>query len=360
MPDTSSTRMCLMPRTATATSPGHDDEATMTHVDELIQRGRSQGHLSLPVLRAAFERAQISPSEARSIVRELTEAGVQLGNDQPEAPVQAAKIPATAPVRRDGEAGGAGTGQAASRKARSGAATRSGASQDRLSTAIADVIELDGLDSPEASIAAEASALSAGPALDQALLGQAGLESAVEADLDDQTSVMVDSVHTYLKSIGRTSLLTAEQEVDLAKRIEAGLYAEHKLETETGLSQDFLRDLEEVAEDGHRAKAHMLEANLRLVVSVAKKYSDRGLALHDVLQEGNLGLIRAVEKFDYAKGYKFSAYAMWWIRQAIQRGFADSARTIRLPVHVLEMLSKLSRVERDMHQRLGREPTPEE
>ena len=181
-----------------------------------------------------------------------------------------------------------------------------------------------------------------------------------EVDLDDQTPAMGDSVHTYLKSIGRTSLLTAEQEVDLAKRIEAGLFAEHKLETATGLDENFRRDLEMVAEDGRRAKAHMLEANLRLVVSVAKKYSDRGLSLLDVVQEGNLGLIRAVEKFDYTKGYKFSTYAMWWIRQAIQRGFADSARTIRLPVHVLEMLSKLSRVERDMHQRLGREPTPEE
>ncbi len=181
-----------------------------------------------------------------------------------------------------------------------------------------------------------------------------------EVDLDDQTSVMGDSVHTYLKSIGRTSLLTAEQEVNLAKRIEAGLFAEHKLETDAELSPELIADLEDVAEDGRKAKAHMLEANLRLVVSVAKKYSDRGLSLLDVVQEGNLGLIRAVEKFDYSKGYKFSTYAMWWIRQAIQRGFADSARTIRLPVHVLEMLSKLSRVERDMHQRLGREPTPEE
>jgi RNA polymerase primary sigma factor len=171
---------------------------------------------------------------------------------------------------------------------------------------------------------------------------------------------MGDSVHTYLKSIGRTSLLTAEQEVNLAKRIEAGLFAEHKLGSEPDLPEEYRRELELVAEDGRRAKAHMLEANLRLVVSVAKKYSDRGLSLLDVVQEGNLGLIRAVEKFDYTKGYKFSTYAMWWIRQAIQRGFADSARTIRLPVHVLEMLSKLSRVERDMHQRLGREPTPEE
>jgi len=179
-------------------------------------------------------------------------------------------------------------------------------------------------------------------------------------DLDDDSSVLGDSVHTYLKSIGRRTLLTAEQEVDLAKRIEAGLYAEYKLENEPGLSEEDRRDLEWIAEDGRRAKEHMLEANLRLVVSVAKKYTDRGMSLLDVVQEGNLGLIRAVEKFDYTKGYKFSTYAMWWIRQAIQRGFADSARTIRLPVHVLEMLSKLSRVERDMHQQLGREPTPEE
>ncbi|GAA3845662.1 RNA polymerase sigma factor [Sphaerisporangium flaviroseum] len=178
-------------------------------------------------------------------------------------------------------------------------------------------------------------------------------------DLDDQSSVMGDSVHTYLKSIGRRTLLTAAEEVELAKRIEAGLYAEHKLLTET-LTPARRADLEWVAEDGRRAKNHMLEANLRLVVSVAKKYTDRGMALLDVVQEGNLGLIRAVEKFDYSKGYKFSTYAMWWIRQAIQRGFADSARTIRLPVHVLELLSKLSRIERDMHQRFGREPTPEE
>ena len=319
-----------MPRTAAAASQRRDDETTTTGLDELIQRGRSQGHLSLPDLRAAFERAQISPTEARSIIRELTEAGVQLGNDQPEAPVQAATLPSTG-----------------ARKARSRTANRgAGSDEPAVAAAIADVIELDGLDGAEA----EASALAAG-----------GMpELSVEADLDDQTSVMGDSVHTYLKSIGRTSLLTAEQEVDLAKRIEAGLYAEHKLETEAKLSQALRRDLEDVAEDGRRAKAHMLEANLRLVVSVAKKYSDRGLSLLDVVQEGNLGLIRAVEKFDYTKGYKFSTYAMWWIRQAIQRGFADSARTIRLPVHVLEMLSKLSRVERDMHQRLGREPTPEE
>jgi RNA polymerase primary sigma factor len=313
----------------------------MSHVDELIQRGRSQGHLSLPELRAAFEQASISPTEARSIVRELTEAGVQLGNEQAEAPAPAAAVRRAAPVA-------ARPAAARPAAARQNGAARADSAQDTaaLEAAMATVIEFDGLDSAEA----EASALAAATAA----------EPVAEADLDDQTSVMGDSVHTYLKSIGRTSLLTAEQEVDLAKRIEAGLYAEHKLETDTGLPKAYRRDLEDVAEDGRRAKAHMLEANLRLVVSVAKKYSDRGLSLLDVVQEGNLGLIRAVEKFDYTKGYKFSTYAMWWIRQAIQRGFADSARTIRLPVHVLEMLSKLSRVERDMHQRLGREPTPEE
>jgi RNA polymerase primary sigma factor len=331
-----------MPRTAAAATQGHDDEATMTHVDELIQRGRSQGHLSLPELRVAFEQARISPTEAKSIVRELTEAGVQLGNDQLDALVQSGA------VRAGVSAAAPGTRASAARQGRRTAAASTDGAGDGadLEAAMADVIELDGLDSAEA----EASALAAAAVTDPV----------AEADLDDQTSVMGDSVHTYLKSIGRTSLLTAEQEVDLAKRIEAGLYAEHKLESETGLSQAYRDDLEEVAEDGRRAKAHMLEANLRLVVSVAKKYSDRGLSLLDVVQEGNLGLIRAVEKFDYTKGYKFSTYAMWWIRQAIQRGFADSARTIRLPVHVLEMLSKLSRVERDMHQRLGREPTPEE
>jgi RNA polymerase primary sigma factor len=312
-----------MPRTATAMSRRHQDEATMTGVDELIQRGRGQGHLSLPELRAAFEDARIPPAEARSILRELSEAGVQLGNEQPDA----------------AQPGAAQAGTAA-------AAAPDGVAAAGTEVIEAEVIELDSLD----AAAAEATALRTSAAADMA----------AEADLDDQTSVMGDSVHTYLKSIGRTSLLTAEQEVDLAKRIEAGLFAEHKLETETGLSKSYRRDLEAVAADGRRAKAHMLEANLRLVVSVAKKYSDRGLSLLDVVQEGNLGLIRAVEKFDYTKGYKFSTYAMWWIRQAIQRGFADSARTIRLPVHVLEMLSKLSRVERDMHQRLGREPTPEE
>jgi RNA polymerase primary sigma factor len=312
-----------MPRTATVLA-ARDDEETTTHVDELIQRGRGQGFLSLPELRDAFDQARVSPSEARSIIRELTEAGVQLGNEPADAFLPAdAAVPAAADQAAGADAVGAG-------------ATGASASGNGAADVDAELAEMSAGSTARVSV------------------------SVPETDLDDQTSVMGDSVHTYLKSIGRRQLLTAEEEVDLAKRIEAGLFAEHKLETEKRLSASYRADLEAVAEDGRRAKAHMLEANLRLVVSVAKKYSDRGLSLLDVVQEGNLGLIRAVEKFDYTKGYKFSTYAMWWIRQAIQRGFADSARTIRLPVHVLEMLSKLSRVERDMHQRLGREPTPEE
>ncbi len=306
-----------MPRIAMA--PSADDELSMSRVDDLIQRGRSQGHLSLSELRTAFDEAGLTPAEGRSILRELSEAGVRLADELPDNK---------------------------GRKTRKAPAAVSDETAEPVPAEDDDAMDL--ADADVVSLEAEAAAL-----------------ADVDKDLDDQTPAMGDSVHTYLKSIGRTSLLTAEQEVDLAKRIEAGLFAEHKLETlggegAAGLSEEYRRDLELVAEDGRRAKAHMLEANLRLVVSVAKKYSDRGLSLLDVVQEGNLGLIRAVEKFDYTKGYKFSTYAMWWIRQAIQRGFADSARTIRLPVHVLEMLSKLSRVERDMHQRLGREPTPEE
>ena len=170
-----------------------------------------------------------------------------------------------------------------------------------------------------------------------------------------------DPVKDYLKQIGKVPLLNAEQEVELAKRIEAGLFAEEKLARHGGSMQDGERDdLEWVAEDGRRAKDHLMEANLRLVVSLAKRYTGRGMLFLDLIQEGNLGLIRAVEKFDYTKGYKFSTYATWWIRQAITRAMADQARTIRIPVHMVEVINKLARVQRQMLQDLGREPTPDE
>jgi RNA polymerase primary sigma factor len=175
------------------------------------------------------------------------------------------------------------------------------------------------------------------------------------------TGATADPVKDYLKQIGKVPLLNAEQEVELAKRIEAGLFAEEKLaEGARVLSSDTRIDLEWIAEDGRRAKNHLLEANLRLVVSLAKRYTGRGMLFLDLIQEGNLGLIRAVEKFDYTKGYKFSTYATWWIRQAITRAMADQARTIRIPVHMVEVINKLARVQRQMLQDLGREPTPDE
>ncbi|MFC6358262.1 RNA polymerase sigma factor [Luteococcus peritonei] len=192
----------------------------------------------------------------------------------------------------------------------------------------------------------------------------------VVSDADDtdepEQQVMVagataDPVKDYLKQIGKVALLNAEMEVELAKRIEAGLFAEEQLnDADAKIKQADLEDYEWIVEDGRRAKNHLLEANLRLVVSLAKRYTGRGMLFLDLIQEGNLGLIRAVEKFDYSKGYKFSTYATWWIKQAITRAMADQARTIRIPVHMVEVINKLARVQRQMLQDLGREPTPEE
>ncbi|BDZ50803.1 hypothetical protein GCM10025867_30440 [Frondihabitans sucicola] len=174
------------------------------------------------------------------------------------------------------------------------------------------------------------------------------------------TGATADPVKDYLKQIGKVALLNAAEEVELAMRIEAGLFADDKLANSTGLSKELERELRWVSRDGQRAKSHLLGANLRLVVSLAKRYTGRGMQFLDLIQEGNLGLIRAVEKFDYTKGFKFSTYATWWIRQAITRAMADQARTIRIPVHMVEVINKLARVQRQMLQDLGREPTPEE
>ena len=180
-----------------------------------------------------------------------------------------------------------------------------------------------------------------------------------DSDLDTQ-SPAADLVRVYLNGIGKTALLTAEDEVELAKRIEAGLYAQHLLDTRKRLGEKRKNALATIATDGRAARSHLLEANLRLVVSLAKRYTGRGMPLLDLIQEGNLGLIRAMEKFDYTKGFKFSTYATWWIRQAITRGMADQSRTIRLPVHLVEQVNKLARIKREMHQTLGREATDEE
>jgi RNA polymerase primary sigma factor len=233
----------------------------------------------------------------------------------------------------------------------------------------------DPLETPEPEVAAEADADAEGAESAGARVvkiapdGGEDEEILVFGDDDDDlpaaqvavAGATADPVKDYLKQIGKVPLLNAEQEVELAKRIEAGLFAEEKLaEGRHTLNTDQRIDLEWIADDGTRAKNHLLEANLRLVVSLAKRYTGRGMLFLDLIQEGNLGLIRAVEKFDYTKGYKFSTYATWWIRQAITRAMADQARTIRIPVHMVEVINKLARVQRQMLQDLGREPTPDE
>ena len=195
--------------------------------------------------------------------------------------------------------------------------------------------------------------------------GAFSLSDSDEGDEPEQqvtvAGATADPVKDYLKQIGKVALLSAEEEVDLAKRIEAGLFAEEELATgHLKPRKTAMEDYRIIIDDGHRAKNHLLEANLRLVVSLAKRYTGRGMLFLDLIQEGNLGLIRAVEKFDYTKGYKFSTYATWWIKQAITRAMADQARTIRIPVHMVEVINKLARVQRQMLQDLGREPTPDE
>jgi RNA polymerase primary sigma factor len=221
-------------------------------------------------------------------------------------------------------------------------------------------------DGPVAIVPVDAATLDVSDAVepDAAELVDEEEEEEVVVPEEDTSGPSTDLVRAYLKEIGRVALLNAEQEVELAKRIEAGLFASEKLRQgeagEIKVTKTVRKDLEWLSADGQRAKDHLLEANLRLVVSVAKRYTGRGMAFLDLIQEGNLGLIRAVEKFDYTKGYKFSTYATWWIRQAITRAMADQARTIRIPVHMVEQINKLTRVQRQMLQDLGREPTPDE
>nr|WP_145777677.1 RNA polymerase sigma factor SigB [Micromonospora olivasterospora] len=194
-----------------------------------------------------------------------------------------------------------------------------------------------------------------GPAV--AIDAEPGTDTLADLDAFDERGVSTDLVRAYLNGIGRTKLLTAAQEVELARRIEAGLFAEEKLATCTPVSAALRSDLELIVAEGRTAKDHLLEANLRLVVSIAKRYTGRGMAFLDLIQEGNLGLIRAVEKFDYTKGFKFSTYATWWIRQAITRAMADQARTIRIPVHMVEQVNRMVRARRELAVTLGREPT---
>jgi RNA polymerase primary sigma factor len=372
-------------------------------LQELVIRGRTHGRVDAAALREACEEAQVQDAKRlKAVVRGLSTVGIAV--DQPVAELRAvaatsakarpvAKAVVTdaadgdAPAtRRPSRAKAATTTKAAAAKA-AAAKPISKTAAAKSARKASEVDEADGVVEPD-DIDVEIEAVevvvledvvvvddTASTESDDEKPAPAKAEEETEdtgfvysdADDDDAPAQQVvtagataDPVKDYLKQIGKVALLNAEQEVDLAKRIEAGLFAEERLNSGITLEPKTRREFEWIAGDGRRAKNHLLEANLRLVVSLAKRYTGRGMLFLDLIQEGNLGLIRAVEKFDYTKGYKFSTYATWWIRQAITRAMADQARTIRIPVHMVEVINKLARVQRQMLQDLGREPTPEE
>ncbi|MFG2621520.1 RNA polymerase sigma factor [Streptomyces sp. NPDC048507] len=377
-----------------------DSESVMA----LIERGKAEGQIAGDDVRRAFEADQIPATQWKNVLRSLNqileEEGVTLMVSAAESPKRTPRksVAAKSPAKRT--------------------ATKTVAASTAVAPSVADTVtdaaatDPDVVDAPGEEQAAEpaakktaarkTAAKKAAPAKKTAAKKTAAKKTAAKKDDGDEETAdegpdaakaeadeeeeggenkgfvisddeddapaqqvvvagaTADPVKDYLKQIGKVPLLNAEQEVELAKRIEAGLFAEDKLANSDKLAPKLKRELEIIAEDGRRAKNHLLEANLRLVVSLAKRYTGRGMLFLDLIQEGNLGLIRAVEKFDYTKGYKFSTYATWWIRQAITRAMADQARTIRIPVHMVEVINKLARVQRQMLQDLGREPTPEE
>ncbi|GAB2329906.1 RNA polymerase sigma factor [Streptomyces griseoincarnatus] len=365
--------------------------AESVSVMALIERGKAEGQIAGDDVRRAFEADQIPATQWKNVLRSLNqileEEGVTLmvSAAEPKRTRKsvAAKSPAkrtatktvaakTAPPRKAAATSAAPAADEAAEEeaapAKKAAAKKTTAKKTaaKKTTAKKTAAKKTAAKKDDAELADE-EVLEEPKAADE----PEGTENAgfvlSDEDEDDAPAQQVaaagataDPVKDYLKQIGKVPLLNAEQEVELAKRIEAGLFAEDKLANADKLAPKLKRELEIIAEDGRRAKNHLLEANLRLVVSLAKRYTGRGMLFLDLIQEGNLGLIRAVEKFDYTKGYKFSTYATWWIRQAITRAMADQARTIRIPVHMVEVINKLARVQRQMLQDLGREPTPEE
>ncbi|MGA5278875.1 RNA polymerase sigma factor [Streptomyces griseoincarnatus] len=365
--------------------------AESVSVMALIERGKAEGQIAGDDVRRAFEADQIPATQWKNVLRSLNqileEEGVTLmvSAAEPKRTRKsvAAKSPAkrtatktvaakTAPPRKAAAASAAPAADEAAEEeaepAKKAAAKKTTTKKTaaKKTTAKKTAAKKTAAKKDDAELADE-EVLEEPKAADE----PEGTENAgfvlSDEDEDDAPAQQVaaagataDPVKDYLKQIGKVPLLNAEQEVELAKRIEAGLFAEDKLANADKLAPKLKRELEIIAEDGRRAKNHLLEANLRLVVSLAKRYTGRGMLFLDLIQEGNLGLIRAVEKFDYTKGYKFSTYATWWIRQAITRAMADQARTIRIPVHMVEVINKLARVQRQMLQDLGREPTPEE
>ncbi|MBV2357025.1 RNA polymerase sigma factor [Streptomyces sp. J2-1] len=372
--------------------------AESVSVMALIERGKAEGQIAGDDVRRAFEADQIPATQWKNVLRSLNqileEEGVTLMVSAAEPKRTRKSVAAKSPAKRT----------ATKTVAAKTVTTRKATATTAAPSVSADLADDDATD--EATPAKKAAAAkktaakktvakktvakktaakkTTGKKDDAEVLEEEVLEDTKASDEPEGTTenagfvlsdededdapaqqvaaagATADPVKDYLKQIGKVPLLNAEQEVELAKRIEAGLFAEDKLSTEDKLAPKLKRELEIIAEDGRRAKNHLLEANLRLVVSLAKRYTGRGMLFLDLIQEGNLGLIRAVEKFDYTKGYKFSTYATWWIRQAITRAMADQARTIRIPVHMVEVINKLARVQRQMLQDLGREPTPEE
>ncbi|MGW3497566.1 RNA polymerase sigma factor [Streptomyces sp. NPDC001020] len=365
--------------------------AESVSVMALIERGKADGQIAGDDVRRAFEADQIPATQWKNVLRSLNqileEEGVTLMVSAAEPKRTRKSVAAKSPAKRtatrtvaakpvttkkataaaaapvaDDPAEDAPAKKAAAKKAtakktvakkavaKKTTAKKSAAKKDDVELLEEDALEETPVKGGEEPEGAE----NAGFVLSDEDEDDAPAQQVAAA------GATADPVKDYLKQIGKVPLLNAEQEVELAKRIEAGLFAEDKLANSDKLAPKLKRELEIIAEDGRRAKNHLLEANLRLVVSLAKRYTGRGMLFLDLIQEGNLGLIRAVEKFDYTKGYKFSTYATWWIRQAITRAMADQARTIRIPVHMVEVINKLARVQRQMLQDLGREPTPEE
>ena len=384
-------------------------ESLLSHpaVAELIEKGRRDGHVSPHDVRHTFEVADVTAAQRKRLLAHLSKAGVTIdvttdetaGRKKVSAAAQkrstvtsAAKKTAAKKAASSGAAKKSSSSAAAKKAAAKPASTAKKAASKtpakKAATKTAAKKAAKAAEAPADTTADDATTLLAGqetdgkkplediddavfesdlandPTLKEDEKEGFILSEADEGDEPEQTVTVAgataDPVKDYLKQIGKVPLLNAEQEVELAKRIEAGLFSEEKLGSGGKVSAKLLDELDWIAEDGRRAKNHLLEANLRLVVSLAKRYTGRGMLFLDLIQEGNLGLIRAVEKFDYTKGYKFSTYATWWIRQAITRAMADQARTIRIPVHMVEVINKLARVQRQMLQDLGREPTPEE
>nr|WP_084349455.1 RNA polymerase sigma factor [Janibacter limosus] len=389
----------------TAVSPRSDGaqgslpkEFSHPSLQELVRVGHTTGSITSDQLQTAFGEAKISPSRGRVVLRALDDQGIEVQVPETTAKkTTAKKAPAkkaatkkavtkkaAAPAKKAATKKTAATKTAATKTA----ATKTASATKTAAAAAAEPAKKAAVKKTAAKKAAAKKAAAnpttttaeePAPGEDDVLHEEPKAKEKPEEqdeksgftisndDEDDAPAQQVvtagataDPVKDYLKQISKVALLNAEQEVELAKRIEAGLFAEEKLASGEKIDMKFKRELWWISQDGKNAKNHLLEANLRLVVSLAKRYTGRGMLFLDLIQEGNLGLIRAVEKFDYTKGYKFSTYATWWIRQAITRAMADQARTIRIPVHMVEVINKLARVQRQMLQDLGREPTPEE